>query len=225
MTRAITARAGDIGHCVTADLWYSIEQDYDFLYAEYSTDSGNSWTQVGPPITGVGHEVGRASAGRSKPPVTRRPSSGSATHTDGGFNRGRCLPRRHRASRSARRYASTTAPRAATNGWTVDGLEEPPPAPRSTSGRALLPDREPSSTSATTTPWRWGPYKFDKAYTAARLGRALPLPDRHAGLAGRPAATPTTTPSTHPGAGYALPVDARPNTLTYCGRHQPEQPA
>ncbi|MEV7633044.1 immune inhibitor A domain-containing protein [Microbacterium sp. NPDC089318] len=37
---------------VTANIWHDIEAGYDFLYAEYSTDGGENWTQVGKPITG-----------------------------------------------------------------------------------------------------------------------------------------------------------------------------
>ena len=29
---------------VTANAWYDIEADYDFLYGEYSTDGGKTWT-------------------------------------------------------------------------------------------------------------------------------------------------------------------------------------
>ena len=39
---------------MTADRWYDIEAGYDYLYAEYSSDGGANWTQLGKPITGVG---------------------------------------------------------------------------------------------------------------------------------------------------------------------------
>ena len=37
---------------VTAKAWFEIEEGYDFMYAEYSTDGGDSWTQVGKPLDG-----------------------------------------------------------------------------------------------------------------------------------------------------------------------------
>ena len=37
---------------LTAKVWYDIEAGYDYLYVEYSTDDGASWTPVGTPIDG-----------------------------------------------------------------------------------------------------------------------------------------------------------------------------
>lgn len=37
---------------VTAKAWYEIEEGYDFMYAEYSTNGGADWTQVGKPLDG-----------------------------------------------------------------------------------------------------------------------------------------------------------------------------
>jgi immune inhibitor A len=37
---------------VTAKIWYDIEAGYDYLYAEYSTDDGDNWVQIGSPIDG-----------------------------------------------------------------------------------------------------------------------------------------------------------------------------
>lgn len=36
---------------ITAKAWYDIEAGYDYFYAEYSTDGGNTWMQVGKPIS------------------------------------------------------------------------------------------------------------------------------------------------------------------------------
>ena len=43
LTRTLTLAAGQ-SVTVSADLWYAIEESYDFLYAEYSTDGGAHWT-------------------------------------------------------------------------------------------------------------------------------------------------------------------------------------
>ncbi|KRE22889.1 peptidase M6 [Agromyces sp. Soil535] len=37
---------------VTAKAWYEIEAGFDYLFAEYSTDGGANWTQIGTPVDG-----------------------------------------------------------------------------------------------------------------------------------------------------------------------------
>ncbi len=37
---------------LNAKAWYDIEQDFDYLYAEVSTDGGSSWEKVGDPVSG-----------------------------------------------------------------------------------------------------------------------------------------------------------------------------
>ncbi|WLQ08073.1 immune inhibitor A domain-containing protein [Arthrobacter oryzae] len=37
---------------VTANAWYDIEANYDYLYGEYSTDGGNTWQSAGRPLSG-----------------------------------------------------------------------------------------------------------------------------------------------------------------------------
>ncbi|MDV8147903.1 immune inhibitor A domain-containing protein [Arthrobacter sp. B10-11] len=37
---------------VTANVWYDIEANYDYLYGEYSTDGGNTWQSAGRPLSG-----------------------------------------------------------------------------------------------------------------------------------------------------------------------------
>jgi immune inhibitor A len=37
---------------VSTRAWYDIEEGYDYLYGEYSTDGGSTWTQLGTPLTG-----------------------------------------------------------------------------------------------------------------------------------------------------------------------------
>ena len=38
---------------VTANAWYDIEADYDFLYGEYSTDAGKTWQSAGRALSGA----------------------------------------------------------------------------------------------------------------------------------------------------------------------------
>lgn len=39
---------------ITANAWYDIEANYDFLYGEYSTDGGKTWKSAGRPLSGSG---------------------------------------------------------------------------------------------------------------------------------------------------------------------------
>jgi immune inhibitor A len=45
---------------LTAKVWYDIEAGFDYLFLEYSTDNGATWTQVGSPLDGssAGHWKG-----------------------------------------------------------------------------------------------------------------------------------------------------------------------
>ena len=46
---------------VSAAIWYDIEQDYDFLYPQVSTDGGGTWTNVGNALTGSAPQWGSVS--------------------------------------------------------------------------------------------------------------------------------------------------------------------
>ena len=49
LTRAVPAAAKV---SVSASAWYDIEDGYDFLYAEYSTDGGANWQRAGSAVSG-----------------------------------------------------------------------------------------------------------------------------------------------------------------------------
>ena len=125
LSRTIDVPAG-ASVTVSSDLWYSIENGYDFLYAEYSTDGGARWTQVGRPITGDGAKW----AGKRwsfKPAVAGDVLFQFRYATDGGVNEpGRSSTTS--ASRSARTSSSRTAPRTATTaGRSTAGRPRPEP--------------------------------------------------------------------------------------------------
>src|SRR5262245_33718819 len=50
LTRSIDL-SGVKSATVSARAWYDIEDGFDFLHAEYSTDGGANWTELGPPLT------------------------------------------------------------------------------------------------------------------------------------------------------------------------------
>ena len=43
---------GEKSAVVTAKVWYEIEAGFDYLYGEYSTNGGTTWTQLGVPLDG-----------------------------------------------------------------------------------------------------------------------------------------------------------------------------
>ena len=208
MTRAITARAGD-SVLVTADLWYSIEQDYDFLYAEYSTD-GKSWTQIGRPITGDGTKWS-GKRWSFKAPVTGATQFRFRYDTDGGYNEaGAFLD--DIVVKVAQGVVFNDGAESGDNGWTIDGWKASTGTEVTAGERYyLLENRQYTGYDHTL---EVGPYQFDKAYTAPdhverfpfQNGMLVWLVDH--GFSDNNVAT-------HVGEGYALPVDARPNTLTY----------
>ena len=41
---------------MTAKAWYDIESGYDYLYGEYSTDGGTTWSRAGQPVSGSSND-------------------------------------------------------------------------------------------------------------------------------------------------------------------------
>ena len=180
--------------------------DYDYLYAEVSTDGGAT---LDPDR--ARRSTARRSAGRSSRSTYRR----GGQNVEFRFRyadrrrreRGRRVPRRHR-DHGRQRPSFTDGVEAGASGWTADGLDASRPAPRSRRGTALLPAREPVvhrlRRHAEDRPVQLRPGRHP-----ARLGGALPVPERHAGLARRPRVRRQQHHRSTRVAAYALPVDAR----------------
>ena len=175
---------------VTAKAWYEIEAGYDYLYAEYSTER----RRLDPGRQADRRHVATASGRRCATPTP--PAGRDAVPVP--------LPdRRRRATRPARSSttsASRPAPRRspttssrATGGWTADGRGRSRPAPRPGPRRRyyLLENRQYVGYDDTL---GTGPYQFSCGLHAARLGRVLLVPARHAGVATSTTPTRTTTP-------------------------------
>lgn len=209
LTRTIDVAAGQ-SVTVTADLWYQIEEAYDYLYAEYSTDGGATWTQAGTAITGEG-------AKWSGKRWTFKPATAGAVQfrfrysTDGGYNEAGAFVD-NVAIKVGQTVAVTDGAETGDNGWTAVGWKRSTGTETRTGDRYyLLENRQYVGYDHTL---QVGPYQFDKAYTAPdhvekfpfQNGMLVWLVDQ---------AQPDNNVITHPGAGYAMPVDARPNTLTY----------
>ena len=209
LTRTLTVAAGQTV-VVTADLWYQIEEAYDYLYAEYSTDGGATWTQAGTAITGEGPKW----AGKR---WSFKPAQAGAVQfrfryaTDGGYNEAGAFID-NIAIKIGNAVAVTDGAENGDNGWTVNGFKRSTGTEtRSGERYYLLENRQYVGYDHTL---QVGPYQFDKAFTAPNHVERFPFQNGMlVWLVDQ--AQPDNNVITHPGAGYAMPVDARPNTLTY----------
>ena len=194
---------------VSADIWRAIEANYDYLYVEYSTDGGAKWTQLAA-------LTGDATKWASKK-WSYKPAGGAASlfrfryATDGGFNEaGAFLD--NISIKVGKSYSFADGAESGTNGWTVKGWKVST-GTEVTMGKRyyLLENRQYVGYDHTL---QVGPYQFSEAYTrpdwverfAYQKGLLVWLVDQ--GWA-------DNNTIDHQGQGYALPVDARPNTLTY----------
>lgn len=193
---------------VATDAWYEIEAGYDYLYAEYSTDDGASWQQLGTPLDG--------SSGRW---VTKRWSyrpGGEATlfrfryATDGGVNEAGAFL--DNITISAGGSTFTDGAEAGDNGWTVKGWKiSTGTETRTTPRYYLLENRQYVGYDSTL---QVGPYQFSEGVTRPNWVEHFPFQDGMlVWLVDQQYADNNAI--VHPGHGYALPVDVRPNSLTY----------
>ena len=116
--RLIRAVPGASRVVVTGDAWWQIEDGYDYLYAEWSTDNGQTWHQIGNPLTGASRDwVGRRWAYNAggQPSLFR-----FRYQTDGGVNEaGAFLDNITIAPAKASSF--TDGAEDGDNGWTVIG--------------------------------------------------------------------------------------------------------
>jgi immune inhibitor A len=194
---------------VTAPTWYEIEQDYDFLYGEYSLDGGKTWALAGKPVTG-------SSSGRWQTLRFSYSAGGASSlfrlryNTDGGLNYAGAFV--DDITVKADRTTLTDGAENGTNGWTADGWKISTGTETSTTAQYyLLENRQYVGYDDTL---RTGPYQFSEALTR---------PDWVEFFAFRPGmlvwyidlAYADNNTSAAPGHGAALPVDARPATFRY----------
>ena len=181
LTRTLTLAAGQSA-TISADLWYSIEDGYDFLYAEYSTDGGDRWTQVGRPITGEGAKWS------GKKWTLKATTAGDVIFrfryaTDGGVNQaGAFLD--NISTKVGQSILDTEGAEGGTSAWTAKGWKAST-GTEVTNAAALLPHREPAVRRVRPHP-RGRAVPVRQGVHRSRPRRALPVPERDARLAGGP---------------------------------------
>ena len=192
---------------VTADAWYEIEQGYDFLYGQYSTDGGATWKNVGQPVTGDHARWGglRFSYKPAGPSMFR-----FRYVTDGGVNEAGAFL--DNISVKADRTTFTDDVESGDNGWTARGWKRSTGTESVTADRYyLLENRQYVGYDQTL---QEGPYNFSEAITRPNWVEHFPFQDGMLVWLVDQTFTDNNV-ATHPGAGYALPVDAVPNSFTY----------
>ena len=194
---------------VTAKAWYDIEAGYDYLYAEYSTDGGANWTQIGSPLDGSSN--GRWSTLRYNVPGGAEVDFRFRYQTDGGVHyAGAFLDDISVTSGGTTLLADDVE--AGDNGWTADGFTRSTGTETSEGDRYYLVENRTYVDYDTTL--RDGPYQFSSGLTAPDKVEHFPFADGMLVWAIDEAYGDNNTIE-HEGHGLALPVDARPAKFTF----------
>ncbi|WP_062464709.1 immune inhibitor A domain-containing protein [Demequina soli] len=194
---------------VTAKAWYDIEDGYDYLYAEYSTN-GTDWTQLGKPVSGSSRDKWttlRYSVPGGGPVQLRfRYQTDGGVHYAGAFLDDLVI-------KSGGTTLLTDDVEAGDNGWTPAGGFA-----RSTGTETSMGDRYYLVENRTYVGYdatlEHGPYQFDAAYTKPDHVEHFPFQDGMLVWAVDESYSDNNTIE-HPGHGLALPVDSHPAKFTY----------
>jgi immune inhibitor A len=197
---------------VSADLWYDIEDGYDYLYAEYSADGGDHWTQLGKPITGAGTKWASKKWSYKSGGVDTIFRFRYAT--DGGVNE----PGAFLDDITVKSSAGTDVDGAETpveeSAWTSIGWVHSTGTETVASERYyLLENRQYVGYDATLAE---GPYQFSEAFTRPNWVEFFKFQDGMlVWLVDQGYTDNNVSEAGRLGIGYALPVDSFPNSLTY----------
>ena len=194
---------------VTAKASYSIEAGYDYLYAQYSVDGGKTWANVGRALDGTsgGKWVGLR---YSYKPGGRESLFRFLYKTDGGYNEYGAFLDDIAIQSSA--GTVTDGAEAGANGWTLDGWTASTGSGEINADRYYLIENRQYVGYDTTL--QEGPYQFSRGITAPNMVEFFPFQDGMLVWYVDKSYTDNNV-SAHPGAGYAMVVDATPNSLTY----------
>lgn len=192
-----------------ANAWYDIEAGYDYLYAETSTDGGATWTRLGPGIDGDSKDKWRK--------LKYKLDGGQKTlfrfryKTDGAVQR----PGAFLDDIAVRAQGDTLFSddvESGDNGWKVGGFTRSTGSDtRTTSQFYLVENRQYLDYDAVL---ETGPYNFSASITKPAWVERFPYQNGmlvwYVDLAYE-----NNNTSQHPGHGLVLPVDARPERITY----------
>ena len=194
---------------VTAKANYSIEAGYDYLYAQYSTDSGKTWTNVGKAIDGSSRDrwVGLRYSYR---PGDKESQFRFLYKTDGGYNEYGAFLDDIAIKTSA--GTVTDGAESGDNGWTADGWTTSTGKGAINAERYyLIENRQYVGYDKTL---QEGPYQFSNGITKPNWVEFFPFQDGMLVWQIDKSFTDNNV-SAHPGQGYAMVVDSFPNSLTY----------
>ncbi len=194
---------------LTAKAWYDIEAGYDYLYAEVSRDGGASWTRLGPGVTG--DSKGRWTKLQYKVDGGQEVLFRFRYKTDGAVVRPGAfiddILVRARGDVLVSDDVESTD-----HGWTVDGFTRSTGSDTEvTSQFYLVENRQYLDYDSVL---KTGPYNFSAGITKPNWVEHFPYQNGmlvwYVDLK-----YSNNNTSQHPGHGLALPVDARPEQITY----------
>ena len=226
LTRTVDLSAAAAAPSAGLTAWakYDIEQGFDYLYGEVSTDLGTTWTQVGTPLGGVSGEV---------PVPGAVPNYGTSVWTPINYDlsayKGKSVQFRFRYATDGGLHFDgpflddlavtvngvetfTDNVESGVNGWTANGFTR-----MGGSVSAVVPqfylaeNRVYAGYDATL---KTGPYNFGWADTQPDWVERFPYQNGLLVWYSDGACTDNNT-ITHPGCGQALPVDARPAPVMF----------
>ena len=193
---------------VNARAWWNTEAGYDYWWAEYSTDAGETWTKIGQPIDGT-------SRGWVSKKFSYRPGVASKFRfvykSDGGVNeKGVMLD--EIVTTAGRTVLDTDGAETAESAWTADEFtrstgEESGTAPQ----YYLLENRSYAGYDDTL---RTGPYNFGWGVTKPDWVEHYSYQDGMLVWYVNHAVADNNT-SQHAGEAYSLPIDAHPAALKW----------
>jgi immune inhibitor A len=201
---------------VSAAVWYDIEDGFDYLHAEYSTNGGTNWTEIGPPVTGSSN--GKWKTLRYSVPGGAPVQFRFRFQSDGGVHMANAFLDNIVVKSGGTTLLSDDV-ESGDNGWTAAGGFK-----RSTGTETALGDRYYLAENRTYTGYdstlQVGPYQFSFALTAPNKVERFPFQD---GLLVWMVDETYTDNNTidHPGHGLTLPVDARPTPFGYSDGTRP----
>ncbi len=208
LTRQVDLTGASTGK-VSAVLWYDIEEDYDYLYGQVSTDGGKTWTDVGKPVTGT--STGWVNTSYDLTAYAgKKVSFRFLYQTDGGTNGAGAF-----IDDIATTVGSTTTTdgaESATSVWTPSGFTRMTGTDTKVASHYYLAESRRYSGYDTTL--KQGPYNFGFGPRQPDRVERFPFQDGVLVWYVDNEFTDNNV-SAHPGAGLVLPVDAHATPMTW----------